>query len=65
MRIHLIGHSIGCWIILNMLKDNFIAKKVTKCYLLFPTIENMDISDNGWWFTKVVSFSILKYYFKK
>ncbi|KAG9435684.1 lipid droplet-associated hydrolase [Apis mellifera carnica] len=55
VKIHLIGHSIGCWIILNMLKDNFIAKQVTKCYLLFPTIENMDISDNGWWFTKVVS----------
>ncbi|KOC65125.1 UPF0554 protein C2orf43 like protein [Habropoda laboriosa] len=57
-RLHLIGHSIGCWIILNMLKEDSIAKKVTKCYLLFPTIERMAASKNGWFFTTIVSHII-------
>ncbi|XP_076764045.1 lipid droplet associated hydrolase sturkopf [Xylocopa sonorina] len=54
-KLHLIGHSIGAWMILNLLKDDSIAKKVTKCYLLFPTIENMTATPNGWYFTKVIS----------
>ncbi|CAK9796862.1 Lipid droplet-associated hydrolase [Anthophora quadrimaculata] len=53
-RLHLIGHSIGCWMILNLLKDDSIAKKVTKCYMLFPTIEHMAETNNGWYFTKIV-----------
>ncbi|CAK9803895.1 Lipid droplet-associated hydrolase [Anthophora plagiata] len=54
-RLHLIGHSIGCWMILNLLKDDSIAKKVAKCYLLFPTIEHMAESSNGWFFFKILS----------
>ncbi|KAI4504481.1 hypothetical protein M0802_000031 [Mischocyttarus mexicanus] len=46
-KIYLIGHSIGCWFILNLLKDEDISKKVEKCYLLFPTIENMADTPNG------------------
>ncbi|XP_076170526.1 lipid droplet associated hydrolase sturkopf isoform X1 [Ptiloglossa arizonensis] len=54
-KLHLIGHSIGSWMVLNILKDNFISKRVTKCYLLFPTIEHMAKTRNGRFFTRVVS----------
>ena len=54
-RLHLVGHSIGCWMILNMLKDDLIAKKVAKCYLLFPAIEHMAKSQNGQFFTKFIT----------
>ena len=55
-KLHLVGHSIGSWMILNMLKDDDIAKKITKCYLIFPTIEHMARTTNGWWFNRVSSF---------
>ena len=42
--------------ILNMLKDDVIAKKVTKSYLMFPTIEHMAKTSNGRWINKVSSF---------
>lgn len=59
-KLHLIGHSIGSWMVLNILKDNFISKRVTKCYLLFPTIEHMAKTRNGRFFTRVVSsFNVL------
>ncbi|XP_017763157.1 PREDICTED: lipid droplet-associated hydrolase [Eufriesea mexicana] len=54
-KLHLIGHSVGSWLVLNMLKDDLIVKKVTKCYLLFPTIENMYTTTNGQLFTKIMS----------
>ncbi|XP_050585303.1 lipid droplet-associated hydrolase [Bombus affinis] len=54
-RLHLIGHSLGSWMILNMLKDDIIAKKITKCYLLFPAIEHLATTTNGWIFTKIIS----------
>ncbi|XP_017879502.1 lipid droplet-associated hydrolase [Ceratina calcarata] len=54
-RLHLIGHSIGAWMILNILKDDSICKRVSKCYLLFPTIEQMAETKNGWFFTRIVS----------
>lgn len=62
-RLHLIGHSIGSWIILNILKDESITKRVTKCYLLFPTIEHMATTKNGWFFTTIVRCSTVKYNF--
>ncbi|XP_014212970.1 lipid droplet-associated hydrolase [Copidosoma floridanum] len=46
-RIHLIGHSIGAWFVLNLLKNNDIEKKVSKCYLLFPTLERLAETVNG------------------
>ncbi|XP_014598233.1 PREDICTED: lipid droplet-associated hydrolase [Polistes canadensis] len=46
-KIYLIGHSVGCWLILNVLKDEDISKRVEKCYLLFPMIENMADTPNG------------------
>ncbi|KAG7211998.1 hypothetical protein KM043_011193 [Ampulex compressa] len=53
-KIHIIGHSIGAWLALNMLKDDLIAKRVVKCYLIFPTIERMAESRNGQIFINIV-----------
>lgn len=53
-RIYLIGHSIGSWVILNLLKNEDISKRVEKCYLLFPTIERMADTPNGHFFTGFV-----------
>lgn len=40
--------------LLELLKDAEVKAKVQHCYLLFPTIERMAVSSNGFWFTKVV-----------
>lgn len=47
VKIHLIGHSIGAWIALEMLKVNDISERIHQCYFLFPTIERMADSPNG------------------
>ena len=63
-RLILIGHSIGCYMILKMLSsdtDNSLvqfcsAHDVAKCYLLFPTIERMAQSPNGRFFTPLLKY---------
>ena len=37
----LVGHSIGCYMILEALKDATILNRVKHCILLFPTVERM------------------------
>ncbi|EFN75984.1 lipid droplet-associated hydrolase [Harpegnathos saltator] len=54
-QLHLIGHSIGAWVILNLLKDPDINKRVKRSYLLFPTIEHMAESPNGKLFCNIIS----------
>lgn len=41
--------------ILEMLKNEEIKRKIKRCYLLFPTVERMAASPNGFFFTKIVS----------
>lgn len=41
-----IGHSIGCWIILHMLKK-LHPSKILHVFLLFPTIEKMAMTPNA------------------
>ncbi|KAJ6626130.1 Lipid droplet-associated hydrolase [Pseudolycoriella hygida] len=54
VKIHLIGHSIGAWMIIEMLKkEPSLRHKIQHSYLLFPTIERMAASPNGSFFTKV------------
>ncbi|KAG4071816.1 hypothetical protein HA402_005977 [Bradysia odoriphaga] len=54
VKIHLIGHSIGAWMIIEMLKrEPAIRDKIQHSYLLFPTIERMAVSPNGFYFTKL------------
>lgn len=44
--IHLVGHSIGCWIALGIL-DQLPEEKRGRAFLACPTIERMAISPNG------------------
>lgn len=63
VKIHLVSHSIGSKISLKLLEDDATSKKIKQCYLLFPTIENMIQTSNGFWFEKVFDrfFFILKF----
>ncbi|KAF4524799.1 hypothetical protein B566_EDAN010174, partial [Ephemera danica] len=47
VKIHLIGHSVGCYIILNMLKNKLIDHEICMSYMLFPAVERIGISPNG------------------
>lgn len=44
--LYLVGHSIGSWMILQMLQK-LEPRRVKKVTLLFPTIEKMGITPNG------------------
>ncbi|KAH8234594.1 hypothetical protein KR032_000318 [Drosophila birchii] len=65
VKIHLIGHSIGAWMILQLLENERIRNRVQKCYMLFPTVERMMESPNGWVFTKIAMplYSVFGYIF--
>lgn len=45
-KVYLIGHSIGCYIALQAMHE-MQSEKLKKAILLFPTIENMGITENG------------------
>lgn len=51
VKIYLIGHSIGAYMNLELLKIPEIKSKVLKSYKLFPTVEKMASSPNGKLFT--------------
>ena len=55
-KIVLIGHSIGAYIILHLLKNCSRATDVTKSILLFPTIERMAISPSGRYVTPMLTY---------
>ena len=46
----LVGHSVGCYVILEML-DRLKTHRVLKCALLFPTIERLALTDSGKFWT--------------
>ncbi|XP_055382323.1 lipid droplet-associated hydrolase [Condylostylus longicornis] len=46
-KIYLVGHSIGAWMVLELMKHDSIKPRIKKCFLLFPTIERMADSYNG------------------
>ena len=50
--LYLVGHSIGCYIILQMLKQ-LPPAKVKKVAFLFPTIEKLAITPNGKFFAQL------------
>lgn len=54
VKIHLIGHSIGAWMLLELLKVPDLKDRIHHGYLLFPAIEHMRDSPNGWIYTNVV-----------
>lgn len=47
-KIHLIGHSIGAWLILQLLQANEnVSMRVSSINLLFPTLQEMANTKNG------------------
>lgn len=59
VKIHLMGHSIGAYEILELLRRPSIKNRVQKEYLLFPTVERLGASPNGKIFTRL--FPLLTY----
>lgn len=55
VKLVLIGHSIGCYMILKLL-DDLESHQVLRCFMLFPTIERMAESPKG-----QVATPLLKY----
>lgn len=53
-KLHLIGHSIGSYIILELLKEESIKKQVVDVNLLFPTVEYMAETPNGKFMTTFI-----------
>lgn len=41
VKIHLVGHSIGAYISLQLFEFDDISERIHHCYLLFPTLEYM------------------------
>lgn len=54
VKIHLIGHSIGAYLALELLKIPDISDRIQHCYMLFPTIERMVNTKNGFILTRIV-----------
>ncbi|KAL5276667.1 C2orf43 family protein [Megaselia abdita] len=42
IKVHLVGHSLGTYIITQLLKDNDIKTKIQKCYLIFPILKGCE-----------------------
>ena len=55
VTVYLIGHSIGAYIILELLENAPVDKRIAHCYLLFPTIEFMAETPNGKIVTKILN----------
>ncbi|KAL4716894.1 hypothetical protein ACJJTC_012705 [Scirpophaga incertulas] len=54
-NIHLIGHSIGAWLIIEILKNHpEILRRVLSVNLLFPTIKEMAATTNGCYINNVI-----------
>ncbi|XP_013133290.1 PREDICTED: lipid droplet-associated hydrolase isoform X2 [Papilio polytes] len=47
-RLHLIGHSIGSWFVLELLDNNHhVYERTASVNLLFPTIQKISLSEKG------------------
>ncbi|KAH9487667.1 hypothetical protein Btru_070249 [Bulinus truncatus] len=55
VKLILIGHSIGCYMILNML-DRLPSNQILRCFMLFPTTERMASSPNGIKMTPILRY---------
>ena len=54
VKLILIGHSIGCYIILKILSQ--LNHTTLRCFMLFPTIERMAVSPNGKVYTPALKY---------
>uniref|UniRef100_A0A2A4JN28 Lipid droplet-associated hydrolase n=1 Tax=Heliothis virescens TaxID=7102 RepID=A0A2A4JN28_HELVI len=47
-KLHLIGHSIGAWLLMELLhKNDNLTKRISSVNLLFPTLQNFSETKNG------------------
>ncbi|XP_018563479.1 lipid droplet-associated hydrolase [Anoplophora glabripennis] len=53
-KIHLVGHSVGSYMILELLDHPALRDKVVDVYLLFPAIEHMAETNNGKFLTNFI-----------
>lgn len=54
-KVHLIGHSIGAWMLIEILQSKpNIMKRVKSVHLLFPTLQKMADTVNGFIVNKLV-----------
>lgn len=54
-KLHFIGHSIGCWIILELFdKHCDLIQRTSSVNFLFPTVQKMAISPNGQFLNNVI-----------
>lgn len=54
-KLHLIGHSIGAWLILKMFqRNNKLINRVSSVNLLFPTIQKMADTKNGVFLNNII-----------
>lgn len=62
VKIHLVSHSIGSWMCLQMLKNSKLKQKFVNCYFLFPALEDLAKSPMGTLFTYLLkpSYSFLE-----
>lgn len=57
IRIHLVGHSIGTYCILQLLQEQDIEARVLSCSLLFPTVHSLSSTPLGvfcWWIVRPI-----------
>ncbi len=61
----LVGHSIGCYVILELLGsiNQTIKSNIKKAILLFPTVERMSVTPNGKILTFISKFFVWFVYF--
>ncbi|XP_066145633.1 lipid droplet-associated hydrolase [Euwallacea fornicatus] len=62
-KVYLVGHSIGCYMCLEILEHEHVKNKVQETFLLFPTVEHMAKTRNGkflnWVIRPIVPFVLL------
>ncbi|KAF9414046.1 hypothetical protein HW555_007924, partial [Spodoptera exigua] len=47
-KLHLIGHSIGAWLLMELLhKNDYLQKRILSVNLLFPTLQKFASTKNG------------------
>ena len=54
-RLILIGHSIGCYLLLKML-DHLPMEGLLHCVMLFPTVERLALSPSGYYATPLAKY---------
>lgn len=56
-KLHLISHSVGSWILLEMFQQSpDLMERVNTVHLLFPVVQNLSKTRGGFFFDKIVRY---------